>query len=84
MRLFLVLWSTRHNHIHKAMAIRPAVLYIPYATSSKEQTGDIITFSQFEEDNLLSESRNGTESCDKFDEDLTLLPLISEAKMDEI
>ena len=27
----------------------PSVLYIPYATSYHEQTGDIITFPQFEE-----------------------------------
>ena len=33
----------------EAMAIRPAVTYTPYATSSKEQTGDVITFAQFEE-----------------------------------
>ena len=33
----------------EAMAMRPAVTYTPYATSSKEQTGDVITFTQFEE-----------------------------------
>ena len=33
----------------EAMAMRPAVTYTPYATSSKEQTGDVITFAQFEE-----------------------------------
>ena len=38
----------------EAMAMRPAVTYTPYATSSKEQTGDVITFAQFEERNLLS------------------------------
>ena len=27
----------------EAMAMRPAVTYTPYATSSKEQTGDVIT-----------------------------------------
>ena len=31
----------------KAMAMRPSVTYTPYATSSKEQTGDIITSAQF-------------------------------------
>ena len=30
-------------------AMRQAVAYITYATSSKEQTGDIITFAHFEE-----------------------------------
>ena len=35
-----------------AMAMRPAVTYTPYATSSKEQTSDVITFTQFEEGNI--------------------------------
>ena len=35
----------------EAMPMRPEVTYTPYATSSKEQTGDIITFAQFEEGN---------------------------------
>ena len=51
----------------EAMATRPAVTYMPYATSSKEQTSDIITFTQFEEGNLLSETRNDTESGDEYD-----------------
>ena len=51
----------------EAMAMRPAVTYTPYATSSKEQTGDIITFTHFEEGNLLSETHNDTESDDKSD-----------------
>ena len=46
----------------EAMAMRPTVTYTPYATSSKEQTGDVITFAQFEEGNLISETRNDTES----------------------
>ena len=49
----------------EAMAMRPAVTYTPYATSSKEQTGDVITFAQFEEGNLISETRNDTESGDE-------------------
>ena len=47
------------------MAMRPTVTYTPYATSSKEQTSDVITFAQFEEGNLISETRNGTESDDE-------------------
>ena len=46
----------------EAMSMRPAVTYTTYATSSKEQTGDVITFTQFEKGNLLSETRNDTES----------------------
>ena len=34
------------------------VTYTPYATSLKEKTGDVITFAQFEEGNILTESRN--------------------------
>ena len=51
----------------EAMAMRPAVTYTPYAMSSKEQTGDVITFAQFEEGNLLSETRNYTERGDESD-----------------
>ena len=41
-----------------------SVTYTPYATSSKEQTGDVITFAQFEEGNILTETRNNAESGD--------------------
>ena len=36
----------------EAMAMRPTVTCTPYATSSKEQTGDVITFTEFEEGNI--------------------------------
>ena len=49
------------------MAMHPTVTYTPYATSSKEQTGDVVAFTQFEEGNLLIETRNDTESGDKPD-----------------
>ena len=49
------------------MVMRPTVTYNPYATSSKEQTRHVITFAQFEEGNLLSETRNNTESSDESD-----------------
>ena len=51
----------------EAMAMRPTVTYTPYATSSKEQNGDVITFAQFEEGNLISETRNDTEIDDESD-----------------
>ena len=38
--------------------MRPDVSSTPYATSSREQTGNIITFAQFEEGNLLSETHH--------------------------
>ena len=46
----------------EAMAMRPSVSYIPYATSSKEKTENIITFAQFEEGGLISKTCNNTES----------------------
>ena len=55
--------------------------YTPYVTSSKEQTGDIITFVQFEEGNLLSEYCNDTGKGKKYDDNSTLALLISEGKM---
>ena len=51
----------------EAMAMRPAVMYTPYATSSKEQTGDVITFAQFDEGGLITETCNYTESGDESD-----------------
>ena len=38
--------------------MRPAVKYTLYVTSSKEQTDNIIMFTQFEEGNILTENRN--------------------------
>ena len=38
--------------------MRLAVLYIPYAAFFHEKTGDIITFSQFEEGGSLENERN--------------------------
>ena len=49
------------------MAIRPAVTYTLYATSSKEETDNVITFAQFEEGNILTETRNNSESGDESD-----------------
>ena len=43
----------------------PAVTYTLYATSSKEQTGDVITFTKFEEGKILTETHNDAESGDE-------------------
>ena len=53
--------------------MRPSVTYTPYATSSKEQPGDVITFAHFEEGNLLSETRNDTESGDVYDSESIMM-----------
>ena len=57
------------------------VTYKPYATSSKEQTGNIIMFAQFEQVNLLSVTRGDAEISDKSDDHSIIPPLISEEEM---
>ena len=49
------------------MVMRPAVTYTPYATSSRLKTGNVITFAQFEEGNILTENCNNAEISDKSD-----------------
>ena len=66
------------------MAMRPAVSCIPYATSSREKTGNIITFTHFEQGNLLSETCDNMKSGNKYDKDSNMPPLISEEEMDEM
>ena len=66
----------------EATGMHLAVTYTPHATSSREQTGDIITFAQFEEGVLLSETRDGAEISDKSDDDSIMQPLISKEYMD--
>ena len=58
--------------------------YTPYATSSKEKTGDVITFAQFEEGNLLSETRDDTESGDKSDSKSIMMSEKDMENLDEI
>ena len=57
----------------EAMVMRLAVTYTLYATSLKEQTGDVITFAQFEERDLLTETRNDTESGDESDSESIMM-----------
>ena len=63
------------------MALRQAVTYTPYAMSSKEQTGDVITFTQFKEGNILPETRNDAESGDESDSESIMM---SKQDMDAI
>ena len=44
----------------ESIVMRPTATYTPYATSSKEQTGNVFKFAQFEEGNLLTETCNDT------------------------
>ena len=57
----------------EAMAMCPVATYTPYATSSKEQTGDVIMFTQFEERNILNEICNETESGDESDSESLMM-----------
>ena len=59
----------------------PAVMYTPYATSSKEKTGDVIAFAYFQEGNLWTETRNDTERGDKSDSESIMM---SEQDMENI
>ena len=63
----------------EAMVMRPAVTYTPYGTSLKEKTGDVITFTQFEEGNILTKTCNDTESGDKSNNESIMM---SEQDMD--
>ena len=64
--------------------MRPGDSYIPYATPSREQTGDIITFAQFEEGDLSPETRNDTKIGNESDDNSTLSQQISEEEMDKM
>ena len=66
------------------MVIRLAVTYTPCALSLREKTGNIITFTQFEEGAILTETRNNAESSDESDDDSILPPLLIEEKMDDM
>ena len=66
------------------MAMRPAVSYIPCATSSREQTGNIITFAQFKEGGLLYETFDDAKISDESGDDSIMPPLISEEEMGDM
>ena len=76
----IVLSIYNWNGKAEAVAVRLSVTYIPCDTSSREQTGNIITFIQFEEGGLLSETREYSEiddeSGDEYDDDSIMPPLI--------
>ena len=64
------------------MAIRPAVSYTPYYKPSREKTGDIIMFTQFEQGNLLSKTHEDSEINNESDDDSTIPPLSSKEERD--
>ena len=64
------------------MDMSPTVTYEPCATSLRKQTVNIITFTQFEDGNLLSKTRNNAESGDKSDDNSIMPPLLRKEEMD--
>ena len=57
----------------EAMVMRPAVTFTLYDTSSREQTVDVITFAQFEEGNILTETCNDAENGDESDNESIIM-----------
>ena len=72
----------------EVMAVCPSMSYITCATSSKEQTGNIITFTQFEEGNLLYKKieyvESNDESGDESDDDSIMPPLLNLEETDAL
>ena len=66
----------------EAMVMRPAVTYTPCATSLGGQTGNIITFAQFEEGNIITKTCSNAESSDESDDNSIIPPLLSEEEID--
>ena len=62
----------------EAMDMRLSVTYTPCATYLRGKTGNIITFAQFEEGGLLSETCNSAEISDKYDDNSIIPPLLGE------
>ena len=66
----------------EATAMHPEVTYTPCVTSLREQTWNIITFTKFEEGNILTKTRNDAESGEEFDEKPIMPPLLREEDTD--
>ena len=66
----------------EAMAMPLYVTYTPCATSSREQYGDIITFTQFEEGNIWTKTCNNADSGDEYDDNSIMPPLLRKEEMD--
>ena len=67
----------------EAMAMRPTVTYTQYATSSKEQTGNVITFAHFEEGGLITKARNDAESDDESESESIMMSKKDMENIDE-
>ena len=57
----------------EAMVMRPAGTYTTYAMSSKEQTGDVITFAPSEQGNIFTKTSKYAESGDESDNESIMM-----------
>ena len=62
--------------------IRPDVTYTPCAASLRRETRNMITFTQFEEGNILTKFRNDAECGDESNDNSIMPPLIIEEEID--
>ena len=72
------------QHYSEAIVMPLVVKYLSCATSYGGETGDIITFAQFEEGNILIKNRNNAENDKKFDDKSIMPPLLREEDTDAI
>ena len=75
-RFSSVLAYTSHPY-SESMNIYPHVTYTPCAMPSRKKTGNIITFTQFEESDVLTKTRSNAESGDESEDDSIMPPLLS-------
>ena len=61
----------------EVMAVHKSVTYTPCAKYSREKTGNIITFAQFEEGGLVTRTRNDAGIVDEYDDNSIIPPLLS-------
>ena len=66
----------------ESIVMSPDVTYTPCATSLRGETGDIIMFTQLEDSNILTKTRNDAESGEKSDDDSIIPPILSKDEMD--
>ena len=62
--------------------MRPSVTYTPCAIYSREKTGNITTFAQFEEEVILTKTCNNAEIVDGSDYNSIMPPLLIKEEMD--
>ena len=79
--VYVLIRSSSNSSVSSRFSISFSLIIIYFLSDSKEQTGDIITFAQFEEGGLISETCNDTESGDESDSESIMM---SEQDMENI